>query len=136
MRSPAAGAGLVTAVSPMSDHRTPEDLKSLRERLEKARRDRPQETADDGGNQRGALNSALSVGLRIGLELVVAVGFGTGLGWLIDKGLGSRPWAMLVGLLLGFAAGLLNVWRAMNGMGLAAGYHPAPPVADEDEEDQ
>jgi hypothetical protein len=24
----------------------------------------------------------------------------------------------------------------MNGMGLAAGYHPAPPVADEDEEDQ
>ena len=120
----------------MSDHRTPEDLKSLRERLNEARRNRPQEPDSAGSNDRGALNSAMSVGLRIGLELVVAVGFGTGLGWLIDQGLGSRPWAMLAGLLLGFAAGLLNVWRAMNGMGLAAGYRPAPPVADEDEEDQ
>jgi ATP synthase protein I len=120
----------------MSDHRTPDDLKSLRERLDKARLDRPQETGDGSAGDRGALNSAMGMGLRIGLELVVAVGFGTGLGWLIDQGLGSRPWAMLVGLLLGFAAGLLNVWRAMNGMGLAAGYHPAPPVADEDEEDQ
>src|SRR5690348_1604702 len=119
----------------MSDHRTPEDLKSLRERLDEARRNRPQETDQAGGTDRGALNSAMSVGLRIGLELVVAVAFGTGLGWLIDQGLGSRPWAMLAGLLLGFAAGLVNVWRAMNGMGLAAGYHPAPPVAD-DEEDQ
>ena len=120
----------------MSDHRTPEDLKSLRERLNEARRNRPQEPDSAGSNDRGALNSAMSVGLRIGLELVVAVGVGTGLGWLIDQGLGSRPWAMLAGLLLGFAAGLLNVWRAMNGMGLAAGYRPAPPVADEDEEDQ
>ena len=118
------------------DHRTPDDLKSLRERLNQARRDRPQETEGGGANDRGALNSAMSMGLRIGLELVVAVGFGTGLGWLIDQGLGSRPWAMLVGLLMGFAAGLLNVWRAMNGMGLAAGYRPAPPVRDEDEEDQ
>ena len=120
----------------MSEHRTPDDLKSLRERLEQVRRSRPEKAEDGGGSDRGAFNSALSAGLRIGLELVVAVFFGGGLGWLIDQGLGSRPWAMLVGLLLGFAAGLVNVWRAMTGMGLAAGYRPAPPVKDEDEEDQ
>ena len=120
----------------MSDHRTPDDLKSLRERLDEARRSRPEQTDRPGSSDRGALNSAMSVGLRIGLELVVAVALGTGLGWLIDQGLGSRPWAMLAGVFLGFAAGLLNVWRAMSGMGLAAGDHPAPPVRDEDEEDQ
>jgi ATP synthase protein I len=126
-------------MSAMSDeHRTPEDLKALRQRLEQVRRDRPQETAAGDKGDRGALNSALGVGLRIGLELIVAVAFGAGLGWLIDQGLGSRPWAMLVGVILGFAAGVVNVYRAMNGLGLAAGYRPAQqaPVEDDDEEDR
>src|SRR3954468_22302743 len=111
----------------MSDDRTPADLKSRRGRLDKARVSRPQERGDGSAGDHGAVNSAMGMGLRIGLELVVAVGLGTGLGWLIDQGLGSRPWAVLVGLLLGFATGLLKVWRAMSGMGLAAGYRPAPP---------
>src|SRR4051812_34993409 len=90
-------------VSAMSDgHRPQDDLKSLRERVDKMRRDRPQETASGGGSDRGAFNSALSAGLRIGLELVVAVAFCVGLGWLIDQGLGTRPWAMLAGVILGF----------------------------------
>ena len=130
---------MVFGLSAMSDeHRTPDDLKALRDRLEQVRRNRPQATEEGGGNDRGAFNSALGVGLRIGLELVVAVVVGTGLGWLIDQGLGSRPWAMLAGVILGFAAGVVNVYRAMSGMGLAAGYRPAQqaPVEDEDEEDR
>ena len=118
----------------MSEHRTPDDLKSLRERLDRLRSGtRP---ATDGGSRNtGAMNSALGMGLRIGLELVVAVAVGVGLGWLADQGLGTRPWAMLAGIVVGFAAGVVNVYRAMKGLGLAAGYRPAPPVVDEDEED-
>lgn len=125
----------------MSEHNTPDDLKSLGRRLSEARRDRRGTAAGDGKND-GALNSALGVGFRIGLELVVAVAAGLGLGWLIDKGLGTKPWAMTVFLFVGIAAGMLNVFRYMKGMGLAAGYHaPAPqqkapkPAQDEDEED-
>jgi hypothetical protein len=48
---------------------------------------------------------------------------------------------MTVLLFVGIAAGMLNVFRYMKGMGLAAGYAPAPqqktpkPAQDEDEED-
>ena len=36
---------------------------------------------------------------------------GAGLGWLIDKGLGTLPWGMFVFAMLGFTAGVLNVMR-------------------------
>ena len=41
-----------------------------------------------------------------------AVLVGAAIGWLIDRGLGISPWGMIVFLLLGFAAGVLNVMRA------------------------
>ena len=43
---------------------------------------------------------------------------GTGIGWLIDRWLGVSPWGLIVFLLLGFAAGVLNVMRSA---GLIAG---------------
>jgi len=88
----------------------PDDLKRLGERLDKARRDRRGTAADDGKSNSG-LNSALGLGFRIGLELVVAVVFGLGVGWAIDRTLGTRPWGLIVFVLLGFAAGVLNVIR-------------------------
>jgi ATP synthase protein I len=46
---------------------------------------------------------------------------GAGLGWLIDRWLGSTPWGLMVFLLLGFAAGVLNVMRSA---GVASGGVP------------
>jgi ATP synthase protein I len=43
---------------------------------------------------------------------------GAGIGWLIDHWLGVSPWGLIVFLLLGFAAGVLNVMRSA---GLIAG---------------
>ena len=37
---------------------------------------------------------------------------GAGLGYLLDRIAGTAPWGMIVFLLLGFAAGVLNVMRA------------------------
>ena len=50
--------------------------------------------------------------LRVGVEMVAAAAVGGGLGWLLDHWLGTRPWLLLVFLVLGFAAGMLNAYRA------------------------
>jgi ATP synthase protein I len=53
--------------------------------------------------------SASSVGLELGLAVVLGVLFGR---WLDGK-LGTTPWLMLVFLVLGFAAGFRGVVRAV-----------------------
>jgi ATP synthase protein I len=118
----------------MSEHGGPDDLKSLGERLDKARRDRRGTAAGDGKGDGGLDGSALGFGFRIGLELVVAVVFGLGVGWAFDKFLGTKPWGLIVFLLLGIAAGMLNVFRAMTGMGSAIGYGGSGPAAGRDED--
>jgi ATP synthase protein I len=37
-------------------------------------------------------------------------------GWLLDRWLHISPWGLIVFLLLGFAAGVLNVMRAAAGL--------------------
>jgi ATP synthase protein I len=49
---------------------------------------------------------------------------GAAIGWLLDRWLGISPWGMIVFLLLGFAAGVLNVMRAA---GVAASNTLDPP---------
>ncbi len=56
--------------------------------------------------------SGYARGFRLSTELVGGVLVGAGLGWLLDRWLGISPWGMIVFLLLGFAAGVLNVMRA------------------------
>ena len=56
--------------------------------------------------------SAMARGFRLSTELVAGVLVGAGIGWLIDRWVGSTPWGMIVFLLLGFVAGVLNVMRA------------------------
>jgi len=58
--------------------------------------------------------SALGQGLRYAMEIVAGAVVGGGIGWWIDRWLGSRPWAGLLFLLLGMAAGFVNLMRAVN----------------------
>jgi ATP synthase protein I len=111
-----------TGVFAMTQGDPQEPLKSLERRIEEARRAarRPGERRD--GETETPFATMLAFAWRIGLELVVAIVVGTGLGWAIDRGLGTRPWGMIVFFFLGVAAGLLNVWRAVTGMGKAVGF--------------
>ena len=61
----------------------------------------------------GQSASALARGFRLSTELVAGVLVGAFIGWALDKWLGISPWGMIVFLLLGFAAGILNVVRAV-----------------------
>ena len=83
-------------------------LQRLGERLAQANRPSengsgPRQTADASGFARG---------IRLSSELVAGVLVGAGLGWLLDRWLGTTPWGLMVLGLLGFAAGVLNVMRA------------------------
>jgi ATP synthase protein I len=67
---------------------------------------------DEPGQRTTADPSAIARGFRLSTELVAGVLVGSGIGWLLDRWLGISPWGMIVFLLLGFAAGVLNVMRA------------------------
>jgi ATP synthase protein I len=81
-------------------------LRRARERRQHA--DAPSEERPIAGTDA----SALARGFRLSSELVGAVLLGGAIGWLLDRWLGISPWGMIVFLLLGFAAGVLNVMRA------------------------
>ena len=53
----------------------------------------------------------VAVGLRLSSELVAGVLVGAALGWGFDRLLSTSPWGLIVFLLLGFTAGVLNVMR-------------------------
>ncbi len=72
-------------------------------------------------------------GFRLASEFVAAIIVGAALGLGVDYLFKTTPWGTIVLLLLGFAAGVLNVIRAAAEMNAA---NPAPtgPVPDEDDE--
>jgi ATP synthase protein I len=81
----------------------------LGERLGHVHPDRPSESSP--GQRQTADPSAIARGFRLSTELVAGVLAGAGIGWVLDRWLGISPWGMIVFLLLGFAAGVLNVMR-------------------------
>jgi ATP synthase protein I len=48
----------------------------------------------------------------LGLEMGVSVAIGLGIGYLLDRWLGTKPWLMLVFILLGVAAGFRSMFEA------------------------
>jgi ATP synthase protein I len=84
-------------------------LQSLGERLAQHQGPSPQAETRTGSKSDP---SALARGFRLSTELVAGVLVGAFIGWALDKWLGISPWGMIVFLLLGFAAGVINVMRA------------------------
>jgi ATP synthase protein I len=91
----------------------PNDLEARRARLRKAidaheAQKRAEEERDRGQGTMAGIGAAL----RLSTEFVSGVVVGGVLGYLFDWGLGTTPWGMIIFLLLGFAAGVLNVLRS------------------------
>ncbi len=110
----------------------PAALEDLDARLRHARAARePPAPKDDG-----APMSGLGMAFRIGTELVAALGVGVGIGLLLDYWLDTGPWFLVVFFFLGAAAGMLNVYRAASGIGLAPGYPQRPEKGTEPGEEE
>jgi ATP synthase protein I len=88
-------------------------LGSLDHRLSDIRDSRKIGTDQSGTEQETAQAraSAMAIGLRLSSELVAGVLVGAALGWGFDRLLSTSPWGLIVFLLLGFTAGVLNVMR-------------------------
>jgi ATP synthase protein I len=65
---------------------------------------------------RPAGRSSYALALRLASEFVAGVLVGAAVGWALDRVAGTSPWGLIVFLLLGFAAGTLNVVRAAGGL--------------------
>jgi ATP synthase protein I len=85
---------------------------------------RPREPSESRRSPPVANASGYARGFRLSSELVAGVLVGAAIGWALDKLLGIRPWGLIVFLLLGFAAGVVNVIRAA---GVAPGSNPDRP---------
>ena len=62
--------------------------------------------------ERHSASSGLAMAWRLGSEFIAGVLVGGGVGWLIDNWLGLEPWGLIIFLLLGFLAGMLNMLRS------------------------
>jgi ATP synthase protein I len=62
-------------------------------------------------SQRG-WGRAMSLGFRVVTELVAGIVVGGGLGYLLDKWLGTKPFLLILLLILGAAGGFWNIIRA------------------------
>ena len=125
VRAVPAGGGRdrvgVGYASSMSEGDKPDPLARLGEGIERAR---ARSAAPQGvGRSDPASQRSLALGVRIGMEFLVAIVVATGLGWAIDRWVGTRPWGMIVLFFLGVGAGMVNVYRAILGTSTAVGYH-------------
>ena len=91
---------------------TPPDdaaLKALKARIQ------AQQGADEKKPAEGATFSDAGLGYRILVELCVAVGLGVFIGLQVDKYFATKPFGLIIFVLLGFGAGIMTVIRVAAG---------------------
>ena len=89
-------------------------LGSLDQRLSEIRgsRDIGTDQLGAGSGNGAARASAMALGFRLSSELIAGVVVGALLGWAFDHLLSTSPWGLIVFVLLGFIAGVVNVVRS------------------------
>ena len=98
-----------------SDAELSRRLDRLSRQLEAERQERPAAPTSRAGTATG-----YAAGFRLASEFVAGVLVGAALGWGIDWLAGTSPWGLIVFLLLGFVAGVLNAIRSAGRSSLAA----------------
>ncbi len=90
------------------------ELESRRKRLgvALAEKDFDQGRQRDEAGRRRINSGGMAYAVKISSEFIAGIVVGTAIGWLIDKLAGTSPWGLIVFLLLGFCAGVLNVLRS------------------------
>ncbi len=115
----------------MADPNPPPDadrLERLRRRVDEARAG-----ASDAASPQS--RSAASLAMRFGGEFGAAVLVGAGIGFGADHYLSTDPWGLIIGLTLGFAAGVVNVVRTAQAYANANPVDPAAPTIKDDDEE-
>lgn len=117
---------------------SPEDREAIRRRSSDIGREldavKARNTpAAEVDKRRGA---AFGKAFSFAAELIVGVAFGAFVGWGLDRYFGTKPWLMVLFLVLGFAAGLMNVIRrAQEAEAQNADLQRSAPSVPDDEDD-
>ncbi len=94
---------------------TPPTLESLDARLKAARH-----ASNPAPRRRELERTAVGRAWRLTVEMVAALVAGLGIGWGLDRWLGTGPWFLLAFLLLGAATGIWNAVKTAAAIGRAA----------------
>lgn len=94
-------------------------LKRLGDQLESRRPEAGRKDEEAAAAER---RTGYAAAMKLSSEFIAGIVVGALLGYLLDHFAGTGPWGMIVFLLLGFCAGVLNVLRSM---GMVASPHPA-----------
>lgn len=98
---------------------------SFEERLHAARAKRGLDLASKPEDEgMGWAGRPLAMAFRVAGEMLASLVVGVVIGWWLDRVFGTAPWLLLVFVVLGTAAGIVNVWR------LVAPREEGPPGAD------
>lgn len=89
----------------------PDETSDFDARL-KAAREKAEEGSGTVPSRLQYESSSAGLGFRMGIELMVGLVVGLGIGWLLDGWLDTKPLFMIVLMILGMGAGILNVVRA------------------------
>jgi F0F1-type ATP synthase assembly protein I len=89
-------------------------------------------TDDPDSDTKADFAGAMAFGMRAGGQFVGAVVVGGAVGWAIDRWFGTKPFGMLIVMVLCFVAAMANVWlmmtRAVN-TATETGRVGSPPAA-------
>ncbi len=90
----------------MTKENIPEKLKKLEEKIESFRN-----TSSKQKQKSAEYSIAVGRGVRLAADLLAGVVVGSGIGFVLDWLLNTRPIMLVVFLLFGGAAGFLNIYR-------------------------
>ena len=81
-------------------------LRELKERIETAK-------SSNTPNTKKNKESGAGFGFKISTEIIAALVVGVGIGLIVDKYLGTKPFGLIIFFIFGALAGFLNVYRVM-----------------------
>ncbi|PWL19162.1 ATP synthase subunit [Falsochrobactrum shanghaiense] len=62
--------------------------------------------------ERSGSSASIAQAMKLSSEFIAGIVVGALIGWALDRFAGTKPWGLIIFLLLGFAAGTLNVLRS------------------------
>ena len=87
-------------------------LERLKQKLDDPDGPKPKARQDPDSAESVHNRAGVAQAFRLSSEFIAGVVAGAGIGYLIDTFFGTSPWGLIIFLMLGFAAAVLNVMRA------------------------
>jgi ATP synthase protein I len=104
----------------------------LASRIARARAESPAQA--EANRARGEM-TGMGRAFRLASEFVAAIVVGGALGFGVDWLFKTQPWGIVIFMLLGFAAGVLNVVRAAAEMNANTAVPPGTPAVKDDDDE-